>query len=127
MSSVRVRVRARKSESRPLGLVVACKMDISDLSFSRQQLAADPNLIERQIAACDGNDSRIQAVRRLIMVGVRAIQPALHASLVDTVLKLPWRESQGLCESVLDFCLELVSAVPAFNKPSRLPSKLCRR
>ena len=44
-------------------------MDISDLSFSRQQLAADPNLIERQIAACDGNDSRIQAVRRLIMVG----------------------------------------------------------
>ena len=92
-------------------------MDISDLSFSRQQLASDPNLIERQIAACDGNDSRIQAVRRLIMVGVRAIQPALHASLVDTVLKLPWRESQGLCESVLDFCLELVSAVPAFNKP----------
>ena len=51
VSSVRVRVRARKSESRPLGLVVACKMDISDLSFSRQQLAADPNLIERQIAA----------------------------------------------------------------------------
>ena len=84
MSSVRVRVRARKSESRPLGLIaiVACKMDISDLSFSRQQLASDPNLIERQIAACDGNDSRIQAVRRLIMVGVRAIQPALHASLV---------------------------------------------
>ena len=58
VSSVRVRVRARKSESRPLGLIVACKMDISDLSFSRQQLASDPNLIERQIAAC-GQDFQL--------------------------------------------------------------------
>ena len=82
-------------------------------SFTHSTLATDPAAVERQITAWASAD----AVRRLTALGARSIQPEVHGSLVEAVLLLRWRESEALSTAVLEFALELVSAVPAFNKP----------
>lgn len=87
--------------------------DAEGPSFTLATLSSDPGAVARQISAWASAD----AVRRLTSLGVRSIQPNTHALLVDAVLQLAWPESESLSAAVLDFALELVSAVPAFNKP----------
>ena len=82
-------------------------------SFDQGRVLSDPTGVAREITAWASAD----AVRSLTAVGVRTLSPDVHAGLVDAVLRLPWRASESLSAAVLDFALELVSAVPAFNKP----------
>jgi hypothetical protein len=74
-------------------------------------LRIDPSRVERELSAA----GTPEAIRRLAACA-SDLHPDMHNSLVDTVLRLPWRESATLGAAILAFALELVSAVPAFNK-----------
>ena len=80
--------------------------------FTATTLAQDPDVVVREINTWASSE----AVQRLKAIGVRCIDPVVHESVVDAVLGLPWRTSESLSTAVLDFALELVGAVPAFNK-----------
>ena len=81
---------------------------MATLAIDIEHLLEDPHSASR-LLAIGGAD----AVRQLSQA-VSALRPQEHDSIVDAVLRQPWRESESLCNAVLEFVQELVSAVPAF-------------
>lgn len=98
--------------SPPAGSTSCLADEMDGPQFTAATLSQNPAAVAREIATWSSAD----AVSRLKAIGVRCIQPTVHGALIDTVLNLPWRRSDSLCAAVLDFSLELVSAVPSFNK-----------
>jgi hypothetical protein len=76
------------------------------------RLRSDPVAVERELAS----GSSAELIHSLCAC-VSSIHPEVHTSLVVTVMRTPWRESEALAGAVLDFAQELVSASPAFLKP----------
>lgn len=102
------------SQTRPLGDMSSAHAEgRGEQSIDLQaRLRCDPGGIERELQAAGSME-----LVRVLSTCTSSLDPALHGSLVASVLGLQWREAEPLAAVVLDFVQELVGAVPAFVKP----------
>ena len=116
--------RPRRPPAAPPDMLYANLPSAAQGSSSTDSLLPEPSALIAMLQLDQGRVMRVleasshspEAVRRLAAC-VSGFRYEVHGQLVSSILQLPWRQSEALAAAVLEFALELVSAVPAFNKP----------